>query len=70
MTIAELLEWAKSLGAAGTPIFALLWWLERGERKDAHDELKTITRDAIIAITEAKSSVGQLIAVFKPGHGQ
>lgn len=68
MTIPELLEWAKNLGAAGTPIFALLWWLERGERKDAHDELRTITKDSITAITRTESAVGQLISVFKPGH--
>lgn len=69
MTIPELLEWVKGLGTAAGPIFALLWWLERNERKDAHSELRDIAKDSTTAITKVEGAVGQLIAVFKPGNG-
>jgi hypothetical protein len=70
MTLPELLEWVKSLGTAAGPIFAMLWWLERSERKDAHDELRDIAKNSISAIAKAESAIGQLITVFKPGNGR
>jgi hypothetical protein len=70
MTLPELLEWVKSLGTAAGPIFALLWWLERGERKDAHGELRDIAKDSTTAIAKAESAIGQLITIFKPGNGK
>lgn len=70
MTLPELLEWVKSLGTAAGPIFAMLWWLERGERKDAHDELRDIAKTSTTAITKAESAIGQLISVFKPHGGR
>jgi hypothetical protein len=51
-------------------IFALLWWLERGERIDAQKEVKQIAKDSIVAITNAASSSGQLISILKPGQRQ
>lgn len=69
MTPADFLDLVRNLGAAGGPIFAILWWLERGERKDAHNELRDIAKDSTTAIAKAESAIGQLITVFKPGHG-
>jgi hypothetical protein len=46
-------------------IFAILWYLERDERKDAQEELRKISKESIIAISEAKSTIDQLVSVFK-----
>jgi len=70
VTFPEILEWVKNLGAAGGPIFAMLWWLERSERVDAHNELRDIAKDSTTAIAKAESAIGQLITIFKPGHGK
>lgn len=64
VTIPELLEWAKGLGTAAGPIFALLWWLERGERKDTQDELKKIAKDAAIGITAMEKTIAQWATIF------
>jgi hypothetical protein len=66
---AEFLDLVKGLGAAAGPIFAILWWLERSERKEAHDELRDIAKDSTTAITKVDSAIGQLVSVFKPTNG-
>lgn len=65
MTLPEFLEWVKGLGTAAGPIFALLWWMERSERKDAHSELRDIAKESTTVITRVEGTVGQLISVFK-----
>lgn len=68
MTIPELLEWAKGLGTAAGPIFALLWWLERGERKDAQGELKSIAKESTTAIVAIEKTVEKWTSVFNGEH--
>jgi hypothetical protein len=48
-------------------IFAILWYLERDERKDSQAELKQLTRDTVTTMTQLNSLVGQLVTIFKPG---
>jgi hypothetical protein len=68
MTLLELLEYVKAIGVAGTPlavIFAILWWLERDERKDAQAELKLLAKDTVTTLTKLESGVGLLAGIFK-----
>ena len=68
MTITELLEWAKGLGTGAGPIFALLWWLERGERIDAQRELKSLAKDSTTAIVAIDKTVEKWTSVFNGEH--
>lgn len=47
-------------------IFAVLWFLERGERIDAQMELKSIAKDSIVAITRIDNAFNQIISVLRP----
>lgn len=62
----ELLEMIRSGGAALAPVFALLWWLERDERRDAQSELRVASREFTSAINEAKSAILQLTTILNP----
>lgn len=62
----ELIDLAQKIGAAGAPIFALLWWLERGERKDAQAELKAIAKDSTTALIVVEKTIDKWAALFKP----
>jgi hypothetical protein len=64
MTIIELLEYVTTAGGLAAPIFAILFWLERDERRDAQRELREITENSIVAMTELKAMVGQMAAIF------
>jgi hypothetical protein len=67
----ELVEMIKAGGAAMAPIFAMLWWLERGERIDSQKELKQIARDQTIAATSMEKTIGQWASLFRsPGSNQ
>jgi len=64
MTFPEIFDYIKQ---AGVPGVLLIWlWLERGERISAQTELKQVSEKSILAISEMKSLVGQLTAIFKP----
>jgi len=65
MTLLELLEYVKAGGAPLAVVFAILWWLERDERKDAQAELKLLTRDAVTSIAKTEAGFGNLVAIFK-----
>lgn len=65
------LQWAldavKALGVAGGPVFAILFWLERGERKEAQKavvsfltQLLTVTNAATNSITEVTKVVAEV----------
>jgi hypothetical protein len=69
MTLPELLEYVKAGGGILAPVFAILWWLERGERQDSQTELKQVSEKSVVAITELKSLIGQLATIFKPNGG-
>jgi hypothetical protein len=69
MTLPEILEYVKAGGGILAPVFAILWWLERGERQDSQTELKQVSEKSVVAITELKSLIGQLATIFKPNGG-
>ena len=64
MTLIELLEYVKTAGGLVAPVFAVLFWLERDERKDAQRELKEITLNSVEAMTELKATIHQLLEIF------
>lgn len=66
MTLDQIFEFIGKYGPLAP--FIILWWLERGERIDAQNELKQIAKDSVIAMTKADAAIGQLISVFKPGQ--
>jgi hypothetical protein len=65
MTLIDFLEYVKAGGAPLALVFAILWWLERDERKDAQSELKLLAKDTVITMTKLESGVGQLATIFK-----
>lgn len=69
MTLPELLEYAKAGGGVLAPVFAVLWWMERDERRDAQTELKQVSEKSVAAITEVRALIGHLALIFKPVGG-
>ncbi len=69
MSLLDLLEYVKAAGGVTAPVFAILWWLERGERQDSQTELKQVSEKSVIAITELKALIVQLATIFNP-HGK
>ena len=69
MTLLELLEYVKVGGAPLAVVFAILWWMERDERKDAQSELKLLAKDTVITMTKLEAGVGQLATIFKSSGG-
>jgi hypothetical protein len=67
MTLPEILEYVKAGGGILAPVFAILWWLERGERQDSQAELKQVSEKSVVAITELRALIGQLATILKPG---
>lgn len=65
MSFLEILEYVKAGGGILAPIFAILWWLERDERKDSQAELKQVAEKSTAAMVELKSLVGVLATIFK-----
>ena len=70
MTLLELLEYVKVGGAPLAVVFAILWWMERDERKDAQSELKLLAKDTVITMTKLEAGVGQLATIFKASGSQ
>jgi hypothetical protein len=69
MTLLELLEYVKAGGAPLAVIFAILWWLERDERKDAQAELKLLAKETVTTMTKLEAGVGQLASIFRSSGG-
>lgn len=65
MSFHEILDYVKAGGGVLAPIFAMLWWLERDERKDSQAELKLIAEKSTTAMIELKSLVTVLATIFK-----
>lgn len=58
-------EWLEKLATAGPAfIFAVMWWLERSERKQERDEHKTVSRDMIEAMVKTENTLATLGKVF------
>lgn len=64
MTVVEFLEYVRAAGALTAPVFALLYWFERDERKDAQKELKDIAVETAVALNELKMMVSNLSSIF------
>lgn len=63
----EFLDIVRALGVAGGPVFAVLWWLERIDRKAAQIEareslikLLNVTNQAATSITEITEIVSEV----------
>ncbi len=70
MTLLEFLEYVKAGGGILAPVFAIMFWFERDERKDAQAELKQLTRETVTSMVELKSLVGQIVTIFKINGNQ
>ena len=70
MTLPEFLEYVKAGGAPLAIVFAILWWLERDERRDTQAEQKQQTKDTLTTMAEMKALLHQVVTIFKPGSGQ
>jgi len=70
MNLLDFLEYVKAGGAPLAVVFAVLWWLERDERKDAQSELKLLAKDTVTTMTKLEVGVGQLASIFKSNGGQ
>ena len=58
-------EWLEKLATAGPAfIFAVMWWLERTERKQERDEHKTVARDMIEAMVKTENTLATIGNVF------
>lgn len=58
-------EWLDKLATAGPAfIFAVMWWLERTERKQERDEHKTVARDMIEAMVKTENTLATIGNVF------
>lgn len=67
-----LLEAISALGIAGGPVFAILWWLERTERKECQATTKdllvqvlTVTQQATVSVTTVTLAVTELKGVMQ-----
>lgn len=58
--LVEILKAIGSLGAAAGPIFAVLWWMERSERKDELKAGKILLDRAITAIESSKRTQSKM----------
>lgn len=46
------------------PVFAVLFWFERDERKDAQKELKDVAVETAVALKELKMMINNLSSIF------
>jgi hypothetical protein len=69
MTLSAFLGYVQAGGAPLAVVFAILWWLERDERKDAQAELKLLAKDTVTTMTKLEAGVGQLANIFKSNGG-
>ena len=57
-------------GAAAAPIFAFLWWLERGERLEDREQQRTWEVKQLDALNEVKTALATLAAIFNSRGGK
>lgn len=58
--LVAILQGIGSLGAAAGPIFGILWWLERSERKEALKAGNILLDRAITAIESSKRTQSKM----------
>lgn len=64
MSALEFIELVRAAGAMAAPIFAILFWLERDERKDAQKELREVSNATAVALNELKMMISNLASLF------
>lgn len=58
-------DWLKEMATASPAlIFAVMWWLERLERKHEREEHKTVSREMINAMVKTENTLATLGNVF------
>lgn len=68
--ITWLLDIIRGLGVAGGPVFAVLFWLERVERKAAQKDSRELLVQNLTTITQASASIVEVTeAVVAVGAG-
>lgn len=67
-SLSSVFDFLKAIGTAGGPIFAVLWWFERSERKELMEKYHAIVPQAISAIQETRSAVESLTGVVREIH--
>lgn len=67
-----ILEFLKGLVAAGGPgvalIFAVMWWMERDERKKAQERERDLTREILKSTVKQTNAIRSLRYVFLHGR--
>lgn len=63
-TLKFVLDLAHTGGAALAPVFIVLWWLERTDRKAAESKNDVMAEKIVIAMTETKAALSSLGMVF------
>lgn len=72
LDLPTILDGIKALGVAGGPVFAVLWWMERVERKECQATVKdmltqvlTVTFQATASVTSVTTAVSELRGVMQ-----
>lgn len=61
-------DWLDKIVTGGPAfIFAVLWWLERSERRQEREEHKTVSRDMIEAMVKTENTLSTLGKIFNSG---
>jgi len=61
-------DWLEKVVTGGPAlIFAIMWWLERQERRQEREEHKTVSRDMISAMIKTENTLGTLARIFNNG---
>lgn len=64
-----LIDAIKGLGIAGGPVFAILWWLERVERKECQATVKDMLTQVLTVTLQATQSVTSVTAAVTELRG-
>lgn len=61
-------DWLEKVVTGGPAlIFAVMWWLERQERRQERDEHKTVSRDMISCMIKTENTLETLGKIFTGG---
>lgn len=66
-----VLDWLEKVVAGGPAlIFAIMWWLERVERKQEREDSRTMLKDVITAMLKTESTLETLSNIFNNTKGR
>lgn len=61
-------DWLERVVTGGPAlIFAIMWWLERTERRQEREEHKTVSKDMISAMIKTENTLAMLSKIFATG---